>query len=198
MSYRLHLSTGRILKKLRRESVWTYCCLDYRSPLHMMLGQVESFCNKPEVCCNCDLTTAVTTWPEVTGKQVAATHSSLDLRSTVNLNRWRPNDECKYYVYPGHALSYTRWFKIGERGLWFEICINVLQIQVVERESETRTRDLRDSTPALWPLDHAASMLTWHCAQRHAHFSPANQRLRIRNPEINEKKHPNSSPSGHE
>ena len=42
----------------------------------------------------------------------------------------------------------------------FEICITVLQIQVVERESETRTRDLRDSTPALWPLDHAASMLT--------------------------------------
>ena len=41
-SYRLLLPTGRILKELRRELVWTYCCLDYWSPLHMMLGQVQA------------------------------------------------------------------------------------------------------------------------------------------------------------
>ena len=45
----------------------------------MMLGQVQRFCNKLEVCCNCDPTTAVIARSEVTGKQVAATHSSPDL-----------------------------------------------------------------------------------------------------------------------
>ena len=47
----------------------------------MMLGQVQRFCNKLEVCSNCDPTTAVIARSEVTGKQVAATHSSPDLRS---------------------------------------------------------------------------------------------------------------------
>ena len=51
----------------------------------MMLGQVRRFCNKLEVCSNCDLTTAVMTRSEVTGKQVAATHSSPDLRSKLQL-----------------------------------------------------------------------------------------------------------------
>ena len=51
----------------------------------MMLGQVQRFCSKLEVCCYCDPTTAVTSRSEVTGKQVAATHSSFDLRSKLQL-----------------------------------------------------------------------------------------------------------------
>ena len=44
-------------------------------------GSGPGFCNELEVCYNCGSTTAITTRSEVTGKQVAATQGSLDLRS---------------------------------------------------------------------------------------------------------------------
>ena len=71
-------------------------------PLHMMLGQVQASVINLRYAATVAQPQRSFMRSEVTAKQVAGTHISLDLRS--KLVPMAPNDACKYYVYPAHAL----------------------------------------------------------------------------------------------